>query len=334
MISKNQQLMRALTTHGSKYENYLKQEIKPITPLDKIEKDYHYLKTFDSATLSESERNFLEAMLKLRENIINNYAQLKLPSLAVKPYETEEELEYKRDILQKKMKKIKDGSAKISAEVELYKTNCLISHYDELPNTVLENGPSVQSLTSGSTSASTNESTTQRKINDETIELKLRNIVNKDIPRSITINGQKYYNRRATLQYIKSEEEKIGGFLPLLPLILGGIAAAGSVAGGSATIAQAVNKKKAEDLSAAEQKRHNEAMESFARGKGHFFEPPSEGKGLKDAIKDLAKKSGLEEGSKRLLKNTLYNLADAVQYESKGNGLYLSPKSKTQKSRS
>lgn len=168
------------------------------------------------------------------------------------------------------------------------------------------------------------EPTAKRKLNDETIELKLRNIVNKDIPKSITINGKKYYISRAQLQYIKNEEEKSGGFLPLLPLILGGLAAAGSVAGGSAAIAQAVNKKKAEDKIAAEQLRHNKEMEALAKGKGLYLEP--RGNGVKEAIKDFAKRSGLEEGGKRLLKNTLYNLADSVKLEPTGNGLFLSPR--------
>ena len=319
-----QQLIKSLVIHGSKYDNYIKEGIKPITPIRQIVKDYDYMKTFDPSRFNKSERKLLEDSIKAHEYIINNYHNLKFPSWAVKPYETEDELKVKRKILQKKMMNLKHGSnAQKAAGDELYKTNYLINHYDELPNTALENAPSVQSLSSAVSSSSTS----RKKINDETVELKLRNIVNKDIPKYITIDGQKYYISRATLQYIKSEEERNGGFLPLLPLILGGIAAAGSVAGGSAAIAQAVNKKKAEDAAAAEQKRHNKAMESFARGNGIFLNPEGlRGDGLKEAIKDLARKSGLEEGSKRLLKNTLYNLADSVNLEPKGNGIFLSPK--------
>ena len=69
-----------------------------------------------------------------------------------------------------------------------------------------------------------------------------------------------------------------------------------------------MNRKKSEDAVAAEQKRHNEEMESLARGKGVFLNPPGqakEGGSIKEAIKNLAKESGLEEGSKRPLKNTL-----------------------------
>ena len=47
------------------------------------------------------------------------------------------------------------------------------------------------------------------------------------------------------IENIKLQEEKNGGILPLIPLIIGGITA-GSVAGGTAGIVQAVNKNKSE----------------------------------------------------------------------------------------
>ena len=155
-------------------------------------------------------------------------------------------------------------------------------------------------------------------LSNDTIEFKLRNIIDKDTPKSIVIDGQKYYISRPQIQYIKNKEAKHGGILPLIPLILGGIAAAGSVAGGAAGIAQAVNKKKAEDKAIAEQERHNKEMERLAKGSG-----------IKDAIRDFSRRSGLEDNGKRFLKNTLYNLADSVKVEKQGNGLYLSawPKS-------
>src|SRR6266853_6982791 len=60
------------------------------------------------------------------------------------------------------------------------------------------------------------------------------------------------------LQHIRDNKE--GGFLPLLallPAILGGVAAAGSIAGGAAGIAKAVNDKKLNDATLEEQRRHN-----------------------------------------------------------------------------
>src|SRR5438093_1907554 len=65
------------------------------------------------------------------------------------------------------------------------------------------------------------------------------------------------------IKFIKDEKE--GGFLPLLallPAIFGGLAAAGSVAGGAAGIAKAVNDKKASDAAAEETARHNKEIES------------------------------------------------------------------------
>ena len=90
---------------------------------------------------------------------------------------------------------------------------------------------------------------------NEIIESKLRNIVDKNTPKYITIDKQKYYISKAKINKIRSEEEKNGGILPLLPLIIGGIAAAGSVAGGTAGIVQAVNKSKTERATLEEQKK-------------------------------------------------------------------------------
>ena len=55
---------------------------------------------------------------------------------------------------------------------------------------------------------------------------------------------------------------KHGGFLPLLPLILGGISAIGSLAAGSSQIAKAVNQAKTNAQQLLETKRHNELMEA------------------------------------------------------------------------
>lgn len=54
---------------------------------------------------------------------------------------------------------------------------------------------------------------------------------------------------------------KMGGFLPLIPLILAGISAAGALAGGAATIAKTVHEKQASDATIAEQERHNRQIE-------------------------------------------------------------------------
>lgn len=60
---------------------------------------------------------------------------------------------------------------------------------------------------------------------------------------------------------------KSGGFLPLLPLIFGGLAAAGSIAGGGAAVAKAVNDAKNKSKLLNETQRHNQMMEAIALGK-------------------------------------------------------------------
>ena len=71
----------------------------------------------------------------------------------------------------------------------------------------------------------------------------------------------------AQLQQLK----KHGGFLPLLPLILGGLSAVGSLAAGGSQIAKAVNQAKANERELQETKRHNEMMESkLLDGKGLY----------------------------------------------------------------
>ena len=79
-------------------------------------------------------------------------------------------------------------------------------------------------------------------------------------PRRLEINGKNIYISKKKI----IECEKEGGILPLLtliPLIAGGISAAGGVAGAAAGIAKAVNDKKAADEELAEQRRHNLEME-------------------------------------------------------------------------
>src|SRR6266853_2603438 len=75
--------------------------------------------------------------------------------------------------------------------------------------------------------------------------------------------GIKITLSKKKLSYMKNKKE--GGFLPFLPLILGGLAAVGSIAGGSAAIAQAVNKNKVDTIAAQEQVRHNKELEQHLK---------------------------------------------------------------------
>ena len=174
-------------------------------------------------------------------------------------------------------------------------------------------------------------------VKEDLIELKLRNIVNSGRPKSIVINGVKHYVSKEKIKNARFEEEKSGGFLPLIPLILGGLAAAGSLAGGAAGITQAVNKKKAEAAALAESQRHNKKLEQIAQGRGiededEYYEDEDddeeEGEGLElEAISNFVKKVPTTIGrkGKKVLKKTLQHLANAINIEPQGDGLYLNP---------
>ena len=97
-------------------------------------------------------------------------------------------------------------------------------------------------------------------MNESTLHQKLENIVSAGKPKTIRHEGKTYYISKEKIM----ECEKEGGILPLLtliPLIAGGVSAAGAVAGGTAGIVKAVNDKKAADEELAEQRRHNLEME-------------------------------------------------------------------------
>lgn len=72
---------------------------------------------------------------------------------------------------------------------------------------------------------------------------------------------------------------KSGGFLPLIP-IFAGLSALGSLAGGAAGIAKAVNDYKVANKNLQESERHNKMMESVALGKGLYIKPYKNGAGL------------------------------------------------------
>lgn len=72
---------------------------------------------------------------------------------------------------------------------------------------------------------------------------------------------------------------KCGGLLPLIP-IFAGLSALGSLAGGAAGIAKAVNDSKAAQKSLQESERHNRMMEAVALGKGLYIRPHKRGTGL------------------------------------------------------
>lgn len=72
---------------------------------------------------------------------------------------------------------------------------------------------------------------------------------------------------------------KCGGVLPLIP-IFAGLSALGSLAGGAAGIAKAVNDSKMAQKNYQESQRHNKMMEAVALGKGLYLKPHKKGAGL------------------------------------------------------
>ena len=116
--------------------------------------------------------------------------------------------------------------------------------------------------------------------------------------------------KESALHQKLDECEKEGGILPLLPLIFGGLSAAGAVAGGTAAAVKAANDKKAADKELAEQKRHNIEMEK--KTGGH--------------IKNFVQVLPIDDEAKQTLEEFFENSSDIFETKpKKGNGLYLNP---------
>ena len=149
---------------------------------------------------------------------------------------------------------------------------------------------------------------------ESTLHQKLENIVSAGKPKTIKINGKNIYISKKKI----IECEKEGGILPLLtliPLIAGGVSAAGAVAGGTAGIVKAVNDKQAADEELAEQRRHNLEMEKKTGGN------------LKEHIKNFVQATQMENEAKKVVKKFLRNISDVIEVkpDKEGNGLYLNP---------
>lgn len=72
---------------------------------------------------------------------------------------------------------------------------------------------------------------------------------------------------------------KVGGILPLIP-IFAALSALGTLSGGAAAVAKAVNDAKNAKQQLEENQRHNRAMESRPVGKGMYLKPYKSGLGL------------------------------------------------------
>ena len=150
---------------------------------------------------------------------------------------------------------------------------------------------------------------------ESTLHQKLENIVSAGKPKTIKINGKNIYISKKKI----IECEKEGGILPLLtliPLIAGGVSAAGAVAGGTAGVVKAVNDKKAADEELAEQRRHNLEMEKKTGGN------------LKEHIKNFVQVLPIDDEAKQTLEEFFENSSDIFETkksDKEGDGLYLNP---------
>ena len=149
---------------------------------------------------------------------------------------------------------------------------------------------------------------------ESTLHQKLENIVSAGKPKTIKINGKNIYISKKKI----IECEKEGGILPLLtliPLIAGGVSAAGGVAGAAAGIVKAVNDKKAADEELAEQRRHNLEMEKKTGGN------------LKEHIENFVQALQIANEAKEEIYKFLENISDVIEVkpDKEGNGLYLNP---------
>lgn len=91
---------------------------------------------------------------------------------------------------------------------------------------------------------------------------------------------------------------KLGGFLPALIPVFAGLSALGSLAGGAAGIAQAVNRASAARKQLEEQTRHNKRVEALAVGKGLYLRPYQTGYGLTFNKSTKTKKTNIKKKKK------------------------------------
>jgi hypothetical protein len=140
------------------------------------------------------------------------------------------------------------------------------------------------------------------------------------------------YISKEKLTQVKRAGITEGGVIPFLPLLLGGLSAIGTLAGGSAAVAKTVIDKKANDERLEEERRHNKELESIAKGDegDGLYLNPHEGAGecSKDLIKRWTRKLNTDDVGKKTIRNILRNVSDYVDLNVTldGEGLFLTPK--------
>ena len=127
--------------------------------------------------------------------------------------------------------------------------------------------------------------------------------------------------------------EKSGGLLPLLallPLIFGGLGAAGGVAGGVASAVSAANNAKAAAAAQAETERHNREVETQLKaGDGIVSDFIGKAPVIGSFLKPLLQKIGLGvDGCNTIMKGgcvCLSKLGKGLYMRPYGGGLYIGP---------
>ena len=175
-------------------------------------------------------------------------------------------------------------------------------------------------------------------------EEKLRKIIDEEKPKSFSYEGKKVYINKDKIQEIKElENEHEGGILPLvalLPLIFGGLTAAGATA---ASVANVVKNAKESRKADAEANLANSMVEKIKSGNGQqislissergqalpfdrrsgsgIFLDRFQGNGLTKYLKNFCKD---EENSE--LKRALKKLGKGeIEITRNGEGLFLNP---------
>ena len=156
---------------------------------------------------------------------------------------------------------------------------------------------------------------------DATLEKKLCRIVHEDKVKPVTVKGKRVYASKKSLKEIR-EQEKEGGIFPLIP-IFAGLAAAGSIAGGSAAIANAVNSKKSQDAQLERERAHDTRVEQLLKGDDLQLPEYQKSNGFSEGIKAFAEKSGLSSIESKILRTALKPLSNKLDAIVKGEGLIL-----------
>ena len=154
-------------------------------------------------------------------------------------------------------------------------------------------------------------------IKDATLEKKLRRIVDEGKPKTVTVKGKRVYASKKSLKEIRE-----GSIFPLIP-IFAGLAAAGSIAGETAAIANAVNSKKSQDAQLEWERNHDTRVEQLLKGEGIQLPEYQKGNGFSEGIKAFAEKSGLSSRESKILRTALKPLSNKLDAIVKGEGLIL-----------